>query len=54
MISISFRAYSAVLGRGFRGKLKIGGEDISAFAANDDWVLTSPVNGILMKHTSRM
>jgi hypothetical protein len=29
-------------------------EDISAFAANDDWVLTSPVNGILMKHTSRM
>ena len=29
-------------------------EDISAFATNDDWVLTSLVNGILMKHTSRM
>jgi hypothetical protein len=34
--------------------LKLVEEDICAFAANDDWVLTSPVNGILMKHTSQM
>lgn len=41
-------------GGALEANLKQVEEDICAFAANDDWALTSPVNGILMKHISQM